>query len=240
VLLVHEPVPGRGVAEAGSVAPALTDLGFEVVVTTLLSAGAPGAVGPSDTALLVVLGSSDAAYDDTLPWLAAERAHVERAVALGIPVLGICFGAQLLARVLGGTVGRAPRPERGFTRIDSTDEAALPAREWLQFHDDAFTLPPGAQLLAANAVGVQAFRHGPHLGVQFHPEITPAAFDAWVESWRAAGELDRVAATTDLPALKAEIRARRTSCVQACRDLVARFVHPTGAVGNDVLMIGKP
>ena len=120
-------------------------------------------------------------------------------------MLGICFGAQLLARVLGGTVGRAPRSERGFTRLDSTDEAVLPAGEWLQFHDDAFTLPPGAELLAANAVGVQAFRHGPHLGVQFHPEITPAAFDAWVESWRAAGELDRVAAATDLPALKAEM-----------------------------------
>ena len=56
----------------------------------------------------------------------------------------------------------------------------------MEFHDDAFTLPPGPLPLAANETGLQAFTLGPHLGVQFHPEITPAAFAAWVRSWTRA------------------------------------------------------
>jgi GMP synthase-like glutamine amidotransferase len=93
----------------------------------------------------------------------------------------------------------------------------------MQFHDDALTLPTGAELLAANEIGVQAFRHGRHLGVQFHPEITPTAFAAWVDAWRVTGELAAVAATVDLPALTAEVAARADTSAAACRDLVHRF-----------------
>jgi len=222
LVLVHDAVPGRGAAEVGSLTPALAELGNDVLVATFLPGGPP-IPDPADVAVLVVLGSAAAADDDSLPWLAPERAYVTRAVALGTPVLGICFGAQLLARVLGGTVGRAPRPERGFVRLTSADPDALADGEWMQFHDDAFTMPPGAELLAANEIGVQAFRHGRHLGVQFHPEITPTAFAAWVDAWRATGGLAAVAATVDLPALTAEVAARTEVAAAACRDLVHRF-----------------
>lgn len=222
LVLVHDEVPGRGAAEVGSVTPALAELGFDVVVTTFL-AGGPPVPEPDTVAVLVVLGSAAAADDDSLPWLGPERAYLIRAIELGVPVLGICFGAQLLARVLGGTVGRASRSERGFVRLTSTDPDVLADGEWLQFHDDAFTLPPGAELLAVNEIGVQAFRHGRHLGVQFHPEITPTAFAAWVDAWRATGELAQVAAATDLAALAAEIEARAETAAGACRQLVHRF-----------------
>ena len=108
-------------------------------------------------------------------------------------------------------------------RLTSADPDVLADGEWLQFHDDAFTLPPGAELLAANEIGVQAFRHGRHLGVQFHPEITPTAFAAWVDAWRATGELAGVAAAVDLTAFAAEVAARAEAAAAACRDLVRRF-----------------
>ncbi len=225
LVLVHDEVPGRGAAEVGTVRPALAEQGFAVRVTTFLPGGPP-IPEPADVGVLAVLGSPAAADDDALPWLGPERAYLTRCVELGVPVLGVCFGAQLLSRVLGGRVGRAARSERGFVSLTSAAPDELPHGEWLQFHDDTCTLPPGAELLAANAVGVQAFRYGRHLGVQFHPEITPTAFAAWVDSWRVAGELDAVAASIDLPALTAEVTARADAAAAACRDLVRRFCAP--------------
>jgi GMP synthase (glutamine-hydrolysing) len=225
LVLVHDEVPGRGVAEIGTVAPALAELGHRVEIATFLPGGPPPPE-PDGVAVLVVLGSAAAADDDSLPWLGPERAYLARAIALGTPVLGICFGAQLLALVLGGTVGRAPRPERGFVPLTSADPGLLADGAWMQFHNDTFTLPPGAELVAANEVGVQAFRHGRHVGVQFHPEISPSVFAAWTESWRVTGELERVATTADLPALTAEIAARSAAAAAACRDLVHRFCRP--------------
>ena len=125
LVLAHDDVPGRGADEVGSLAPALTELGLDVLVATFLPGGPP-IPDPAGAAVLVVLGSAAAADDDSLPWLAPERAYVTRAIELGTPVLGICFGAQLLARELGGTVGRAARSERGFVRLTSTDPARWP------------------------------------------------------------------------------------------------------------------
>jgi GMP synthase-like glutamine amidotransferase len=225
LVLVHDEVPGRGAAEVGTVGPALTRLGFEVLAATLLPGGPP-LPDPEQIAVLVVLGSSAAADDDSLPWLGPERAYLARSIELDVPVLGICFGAQLLARVLGGTVGRAARPERGFVPLTSADPRVMPTGDWLQFHDDTFTLPPSAELVAANEIGVQAFRHGRHVGVQFHPEITPAVFATWVESWRVTGELGQLSTEIDLPALTADVAARATASATACHDLVNRWVHP--------------
>ena len=221
LVLVHDAVPGRGEAEVGTVGPALVEFGFDVTVATLVTGGP--APDPDGFDVVVVLGAAEAADDDTVPWLRAELEVVERAVARGVPVLGICFGAQALARVLDGRVGRAPRPERGFVTLGSADPDLLEPATWMQFHNDAFTLPPGATPLARNEVGLQAFALGPHLGVQFHPEITPEAFAAWAESWAEHGIADAVAATVDLPALRAEIAARAPDTAAACRRLVARF-----------------
>ena len=105
LVLVQDAVPGRGEREVGSVAPALAALGFDPVVTTLVDGRAQP--NPADPALVVVLGSEASASDDPAvrnrpAWLAAELAWLSRAVEAGTPVLGICFGAQALARVLGG------------------------------------------------------------------------------------------------------------------------------------------
>lgn len=226
LVLVHEADRALGEREVGSIGPALTALGFAVEVTTLVDGRPPPDPGAAE--LVVVLGSeasasADPDVDNRPVWLDAELAWLGRAVDAGTPVLGICFGAQALARVLGGRVHRAPRTERGFVELGSSDPAALPAGRWLEFHDDSFTLPPGATQLAANDVGVQAFRRGPHLGVQFHPEITPDVLAAWEQGWTEAGRAVAIGAATDLPPLRAQVRDRDAVTRSACHDLVARF-----------------
>jgi GMP synthase-like glutamine amidotransferase len=148
---------------------------------------------PAGRPFVVSLGSESSAYDDTLPWLAAERALLDRAIAEDVPILGICFGSQHLARALGGAVGPAKRQEVGWLDIETFAPDVVPPGPWFQWHRDAFTPPPGAELLARSPVSAQAFRLGPHLGVQFHPEVTPAIVDDWAGTY---GESARKAGTT--------------------------------------------
>jgi len=149
------------------------------VTTVRLHAGdrLPPAAGACDAA--VVLGSEETAYDDAVPWLARELAFVARLLTVGVPVLGICFGGQVLARVLGARVYRLAEPEIGWVRVTSK-HPGLPEGPWPSWHRDAFDLPPGATELAVNEVGPQGFTIGPHAGVQFHPEATKAIVADWL------------------------------------------------------------
>ncbi|MCX7693848.1 type 1 glutamine amidotransferase [Tepidimonas taiwanensis] len=146
----------------------------------------PASVAPYRA--LAVLGGEWSANDDR-PSLRHAEALIREADALGIPVIGHCLGGQLLARALGGRVQRLPQPEIGWLPI--TPDGSAAAREWLgeagdpvvyQWHyDGVVELPPGATVLAASpACAVQAYTVGPHLGMQFHIEITPLKIDAWL------------------------------------------------------------
>jgi GMP synthase-like glutamine amidotransferase len=156
------------------------------IQTVALHAGEPLPADP-DFAAAVVLGSELTAYDDTLPWLAAELAFIERTLAASVPVLGICFGAQALARVLGATLYRLAEPEIGWAQVASRCPG-LAEGPWLSWHRDAFDLPSGATEIAANPVCVQGFCYGPHAGVQFHPEATRAIAASWVRLVPPLGE----------------------------------------------------
>ena len=103
-------------------------------------------------------------------WFAAEQALLRDAIERQVPILGVCFGAQSLAVALGGAVTRAITPEVGWKMIDSTEASTIAEGPWFQWHEDAITAPPGAEVLATSDICLQAFRCGPHLGVQFHPE----------------------------------------------------------------------
>jgi GMP synthase (glutamine-hydrolysing) len=135
---------------------------------------------PRDYELIVSLGSERAAYDDAIPWLGRERRLLTEAAAADVAVLGICFGAQLLAKALGGQAMRAARAEIGWVTIDTREPSLVDAGPWMQWHYDTFTLPAGAALLAESPAGPQAFALGRSLGVQFHPEVTPEIVAAWV------------------------------------------------------------
>ena len=101
------------------------------------------------------------------------------AVEKDVPVLGLCFGGEVLSVVLGGRVEHAPVPELGWREIETDNPEAIPAGPWLEWHYERFTTPPGAVEVARTADAVQAFRMGPHLGVQFHPESTVEIVAQW-------------------------------------------------------------
>ena len=133
------------------------------------------AVGDHD--LIVSLGSEFAAFDDHIPWIPREASLLEEALRNEVPVLGLCFGAQLMTRVLGGRCYRADEAEIGWLPVRTTDADLLPEGPWFQWHFDSFELPPGATMLADSPLGPQAFLADRSLGVHFHPEVTPQIMD---------------------------------------------------------------
>jgi GMP synthase-like glutamine amidotransferase len=135
---------------------------------------------PSGYDVIVPLGARWAAYDDNLPWITAEMDMTRHALACGVGVLGVCFGGQLLARALGGTVARSPRPEIGWHEVRSTRPDLVPSGPWFQWHFDRFTAPPGAVEVAGNDCATQAFIHGRAVGLQFHPEVDGALVERWI------------------------------------------------------------
>ena len=125
--------------------------------------------------------------NDPDPWIAAELAWLRAADQAGVPVLGICFGAQALCAALGGRVETMARREIGWTMVGPRDHNAIPAGPWLEFHDDRCLLPPAATVLARNDAAVQAFRIGRHLAVQFHPEVDGPQLERWLDAHADSG-----------------------------------------------------
>jgi GMP synthase (glutamine-hydrolysing) len=124
---------------------------------------------------------------ERFPALAAEREWLADAAERGMPVLGICLGAQLLARALGAEVWPGEGPEIGFAPVEVTDPGdpllggLAPRSEVLHWHGDRFDLPEGARHLASSErTPCQAFRAGNAWGVLFHPEADLALVEAWL------------------------------------------------------------
>jgi GMP synthase (glutamine-hydrolysing) len=121
------------------------------------------------------------------PALAVEREWLAEALRRELPLLGICLGAQLLARALGAEVRPGEGPEIGFAPVEVSDPddpvlgGLAPSTEVLHWHGDVFDLPDGAQSLASSArTEHQAFRTGNAWGVLFHPEADFALVEAWL------------------------------------------------------------
>lgn len=221
LVLVHDPAEGRRHRIPGALVPALATRGIGHDVASFVD-GADPELGGHD--LVVVMGSQESVYDRTVPWIARELAFVTSVIRRGVPVLGICFGGQLLARALGGTVARAARPEIGFTEVDSDRPDLVPAGPWMQFHADAFVPPPTATEIARNAHSSQAFVAGKVLAVQFHPEITPDAFDSWVERWAAdGGASGNGVRERELDALREAVARNERRSTGLCERLVGAF-----------------
>jgi len=129
--------------------------------------------------------------NDALPWIPKVLALVNKAVDADIPVLGHCLGGQLMAKALGGRVTRNAVKEIGWGAVTVEDSA--PARAWFgatrefsgfHWHGETFTIPPGAEKIAASAhCANQAFALGKHLGMQCHVEMTPALVRSWCQDW---------------------------------------------------------
>jgi GMP synthase-like glutamine amidotransferase len=178
------------------------------------------------------LGSRYGPHDVGEPSVVAGRTCLERAVEHDVPVLGLCFGGQLLASVLGGEVASLDAPELGWRTIETDDPAAVPAGPWLQWHWQWFTTPPGADEIARSPTGTQAFRHGRHLGVQFHPESTIEIVAGWADTDHA-----RLAAVgvPDGRALLEEGRAHAAPAAANARRLFDAFWDHARTTGRSTI-----
>lgn len=176
------------------------------------------------------------------PALAAEREWIAAAVERGMPLFGICLGAQLLARALGAEVRPAPRTELGFAevRVHATDDPLLgglaPGAEVLHWHGDVFDLPAGAHHLASSAMTEnQAFRVNNAWGVLFHPEADSALVENWLavpemidEALAAVGEEGTAALPGRAEALEADLVQRTSPGFETFAGFVAATSEEAG------------
>jgi hypothetical protein len=138
-----------------------------------------------------------------------------------VPVLGLCFGGQLLARALGGESFRSNRAEIGWLPIKTNDPDLVSEGPWFNWHFDTFTLPPGAKLIAQTDVGPQAYVIGRSLGLQFHPEVTTEIMESWVKAYRHELDGDGV----DPDALLGETYRLAPAVRQRSERLFNRFLN---------------
>ncbi|MCO5999000.1 type 1 glutamine amidotransferase [Actinoallomurus rhizosphaericola] len=209
----------------GRLLPWWEEMGLQVEVVP----GAATPATPEGFDAVVLLGGGFLPDDDRrAPWLPVEWELTRRAVADGVPLLGICLGAQVLAAAVGGTVrGNHGRPERGSCPVSLRREAATDPLfaglsgelRFIQNHRDQITeLPPGVVRLAeSEACPVQAFRVGECAwGVQFHPEAGADRLDRWDEAALAEAGLD-------LRALRAEAEQAEPQSARNAKRLAANF-----------------
>ena len=169
------------------------------------------------------------------PWLAGEQVILARLIEEGVPLLGICLGAELLAAAAGAPVRRAATPEIGWYEVELTPHgrsdpllgALGPTFAALEWHSYECALPPGGTALASSAACLQAFRVADTAwGIQFHAEVTGEDFDAWLDDY--ASDADAVAMGLDTGRLRAETRAAIADWNGLGRRLCERFLALAG------------
>lgn len=225
------------VSPTGPVADRLRDRGFrvdEILVVERQNFETPNVVFEFPNAdeydVIVPMGSPWGAWDDACigNWLLPEISWIRAAISRDIPVLGICFGGQLMARALGGTVSRAPKPEIGWTSLHTDDASIVPSGPWFQFHHDRWTVPPGATELARTPVASQAFTFGRSLALQFHPELITTTLRGWLDE---GGQAEVIADGQDPKLLLEHTGAEEPLAIARTVSLVDAFVDRIALLG---------
>ena len=186
-ILVFQHVPYEPL---GTLDPLLKESGFRL---RYVNFGRDPGARPSlekYAALIVLGGPMNADQIDTYPNLLTEVDIIREAVEQDMSVLGICLGAQLLAKALGGSVTRNRDREIGWYDVELTEQGVTDpvfstfarSQRVFQWHEDGIGLPPDCVHLARSpASKVQAFRHGEHAyGLQFHLEVDAPLIDRWL------------------------------------------------------------
>lgn len=207
-------------SEVGFLGELLAEFKFEPTMITRESG--LGRVEIDRYRFFVLMGSDWSTYWPEL------RNEVEREVELvrvlssdDVPLLGICFGAQIISQACSGIVRRLPASEIGWTQVDGVSESSVTGR-WMQWHHDAFTTPPGFEVVGMNTVCVQGIRRGRSLGLQFHPEANFGLVSHWISSG-GYRELDSMGLDADR--LLAETEALENEARQRCFSLFNWYLN---------------
>jgi len=191
--------------DLGLIRAPLEERGISIEYADLYLSGAPFP-DVTQAAGLIFMGGPMSANDD-LPYLRQELQLISQAIERRQPVLGVCLGAQLIAKALGAKVYRNAVKEIGWFEIHLTEAAACdpllaglgPAETVFHWHGETFDLPPGAEWLAySEACRNQAFRAGAGVyGLQFHLEVTPAMIEDWCAQDANCGDVRELHAPID-------------------------------------------
>ena len=230
LIIVHEP-DGVGC----QVEARLRELGWHVhnhLVTSDYEHPNEPAPWPdfSDYDIIVPMGSirSLTCKDEISNWIYAELELLRIAHERGTPILGVCFGGQLLAEALGGSVEKSPVTEIGWYEVISANGVENPVGPgpWFEWHHDRFTVPAGSEVLAVNENAVQLFRIGRSVGTQFHPEVDPDHVAGFL-----AGSADEYLASLNLnrTQIMSEMRHHEARNTKQCHALVDWFLDQSSA-----------
>ena len=181
--------------------------------------------------MIVLGGSADVSQASGLAWMTSELELIARARADGVPLLGLCLGAQLIAHATGGRVFDLRIAEIGWRDVELSPDAAAdpligglhPPPRVFQWHHCAFEPPPGATVLAVNPFGCQAFRLDDSWGLQFHPEVTEAIVSGWIDADGDSAEARGAGVRPE--ALRAETAARIGASSALGAELLRRFAR---------------
>lgn len=189
-----------------------------------------------DSDLVVVLGGPIGAYEqEHYPWLGGEIEGVAQRLAKGLPTLGICLGAQIMATALGARVYPGRAKEIGWSAVTLTPAgarsslSALQGAPVLHWHGDTFDLPAGAHLLASTELTPhQAFAYGNHaLALQFHPEVDGHR----IETWLIGHSCELQHAGLSVTGLRAASSQVADEAAQAGTRMLASWLEQLGAAG---------
>jgi len=175
---------------------------------------------------LIVMGGPMNVYEeDRYPFLAAETQFIRGVVDRGLPCLGICLGAQLIAKALGARVYKARKPEMGWGDVQLTDlgrkdplfKGLEPVQRVLQWHEDTFDVPSGGVLMAQNEIAHQAYKVGARVyGFQYHFELTESMADEWF------------AKRPEWDAVRSEYQARKGRFHAVCTQILGNYFQIEG------------
>ncbi len=217
---------------SGHVGDAFAELGYDIAELTVVPREryhSPDVTvsfpDPARYDAIVAFGAAWAVYDDAAigTWIHDEIAFTRAALAAGVPVLGICFGGQMLAAAVGGRVARGPAHEIGWTSIRTQSPDLIPGGPWFEWHFDRFELPAGVPAIATTPLANQAFTVGRSLGLQFHPEVTESVLAAWLAQDDGAQSLASLGIDVEL--LLAQTRDQEAGAGQRARQLVRGFAR---------------
>jgi GMP synthase (glutamine-hydrolysing) len=230
--IVHQPDAGPGVF-----AEAFAERGDQLDSWEIAEGAGPPADPRTYDAVLSFGGAMNAHQEEEHSWLRFEKDLLAELLGRGMPLMGVCLGAQLLAEAAGATPRRASHPEIGWHEVEVTPQGAedpllaplAPRFTAFQWHSYEAPLPPGATALARSAVCLNAYRIGEAAwGIQFHAEVSAADAEYWIADYRS--DPDAVRIGIDPEALRGQTRAAICDWSRLGREVCGRFIDAARAI----------